>query len=340
MTSDHESNQPTTNAETPAAPRDQPPHDAVGAYLLDALPEDERQAFEAHLATCPDCRREVGRLSPVVALLPRLLELEPEVDAAAGAQAGAPARLPAPSPDLRERLLVAARAERPASAAQPLETAAPSAAKAPGADAGPPFAEPVPFPTAARPRGRIRSGVATDPAVAPAPADRRTPVPWSWRVAAALAVFAVGGIVWALALQGRLDDRQSEVKAQQTEIAHLRGQANATAYSLTPTKDGPTRAGGTLLYSLPDKAGVLLVHDLAALPRDKAYQLWYLKTGNSTPPKPGPTFTVTGKGEGVVAVSSDAPTFDAIALTAEPAGGSQAPTLPVLLQGALGGAAG
>jgi anti-sigma-K factor RskA len=42
----------------------------VGAYLLGALPNDERERFERHLAACPECRREVEELSVAVDALP------------------------------------------------------------------------------------------------------------------------------------------------------------------------------------------------------------------------------------------------------------------------------
>lgn len=57
-------------------------HDAIGAYILGALPDDERIAFEAHLRDCPSCRQELRELGPIAALLPRLyddLDL-PEID--------------------------------------------------------------------------------------------------------------------------------------------------------------------------------------------------------------------------------------------------------------------
>ena len=37
-------------------------HTLTGAYALDALEEFERRQFQAHLALCPDCCREVGEL--------------------------------------------------------------------------------------------------------------------------------------------------------------------------------------------------------------------------------------------------------------------------------------
>lgn len=47
-------------------------HELAGAYALDALPGDEREAFEAHLATCPDCANEVASLRAVTSNLARL----------------------------------------------------------------------------------------------------------------------------------------------------------------------------------------------------------------------------------------------------------------------------
>jgi anti-sigma factor ChrR (cupin superfamily) len=38
----------------------------VSAYALQALPSSEVPAFEAHLASCPDCRRELQKLRPTI----------------------------------------------------------------------------------------------------------------------------------------------------------------------------------------------------------------------------------------------------------------------------------
>ena len=70
-------------------------HDLSAAYALDALDADERRAFEDHLAGCERCREEVAAYS---------------VAAEALAYAAGPAD---PPPMLRDRILVAARAERP-----------------------------------------------------------------------------------------------------------------------------------------------------------------------------------------------------------------------------------
>jgi anti-sigma-K factor RskA len=46
----------------------------VGAYLLDALDGRERRAFERHLRSCDECRREVERLRPAADVLPGSVE--------------------------------------------------------------------------------------------------------------------------------------------------------------------------------------------------------------------------------------------------------------------------
>jgi hypothetical protein len=48
--------------------------DEVGAYLLGALTDAERTAFEDHLAGCAECRHELERLRPAADVLPRSVE--------------------------------------------------------------------------------------------------------------------------------------------------------------------------------------------------------------------------------------------------------------------------
>jgi anti-sigma-K factor RskA len=70
-------------------------HDLSAAYALDALDEGERLAFEEHLAGCERCREEIAGFSGAAEAL---------------AYASGPAEPPSA---LRDRILVAARAERP-----------------------------------------------------------------------------------------------------------------------------------------------------------------------------------------------------------------------------------
>jgi len=67
--------------------------EAIGAYLLDALPELEAEVFERHMLRCDECRRQVERLQPSVDALPRAVP-----------------QIPAP-PGLKSRLMADVRAE-------------------------------------------------------------------------------------------------------------------------------------------------------------------------------------------------------------------------------------
>ncbi|MFJ8882748.1 anti-sigma factor domain-containing protein [Streptomyces sp. NPDC102402] len=53
------------------------PHESSGAYVLHALPEEERRAFEAHLAGCEQCQEEVAELRATTALLGRMTAEHP-----------------------------------------------------------------------------------------------------------------------------------------------------------------------------------------------------------------------------------------------------------------------
>jgi anti-sigma-K factor RskA len=70
-------------------------HELTAAYALDALDADERREYEAHLARCERCRDELASLSQAATSLAYAVDS------------------PAPPPQLRERILATARAERP-----------------------------------------------------------------------------------------------------------------------------------------------------------------------------------------------------------------------------------
>ena len=91
--------------------------DEIGAYMLGALTDLERQAFERHMAGCAECRDEIEQLRPAADALPRSVEqIEPPpalkaalmevVESEAGERSDAPVPAPAraPGPSLGERL--------------------------------------------------------------------------------------------------------------------------------------------------------------------------------------------------------------------------------------------
>lgn len=78
-------------------------HDSAAAYLLNALPDDERWWFDSHLGDCAECRRELAELRPVVGgLLPLLYDEQPLADGEAMRGLGV---------GLRERILANVRDE-------------------------------------------------------------------------------------------------------------------------------------------------------------------------------------------------------------------------------------
>jgi anti-sigma factor RsiW len=58
-------------------------HIDLGSYVLGLLEDQDRTAFEAHLATCAPCTSELTALSPVAALLDGMDPVELPGDAAA-----------------------------------------------------------------------------------------------------------------------------------------------------------------------------------------------------------------------------------------------------------------
>jgi hypothetical protein len=120
-----------------------------GAYVLGALPPEERVEYERHLAVCDQCRTELAELLPLPGLLRRVDDTERE--ALLGGKA-----LDEPPVGLETRLLEAARAE---SAAQPRA----------GSVTAPAAAGPAPVvPLWRRTRTRVALGIAAAAAVAAA----------------------------------------------------------------------------------------------------------------------------------------------------------------------------
>lgn len=110
-------------------------HRLSGAYVVDALTDQEREDFEAHLEDCAACRREVDSLREVTPLLAATVAVEPP-------------------PALRAELLARIRQIPQEAGATPQE---PSAAPAePASDTGARPAEHVASVHPLRPRWRTR----------------------------------------------------------------------------------------------------------------------------------------------------------------------------------------
>lgn len=95
-----------------------------------------------------------------------------------------------------------------------------------------------------------------------------------------------------------------------------------------------TDAYARLVTTQTSDTGVLLTNSLQEPESGKVYQVWLLRNGH---PVPNALFTPDHHGQGASLVRANAPilTFDTVAVTPEPIGGSLEPTGPIVLAGPL-----
>ncbi len=233
--------------------------DLKDAYVLGALPNDERAAVEAYLALHPERQAEVDDMVGIAGLL-ALAPPEQE-----------------PPADLRRRLMQVVESE----------------------------------------------------AVQPRVAERSTSSWFGWlggfRNAAlgAAAVLVVGLLSWNVLLQG--------------DVQELRGQVEEarSANEAQPTRE--IALGGTWaeqgaraeVTALKDDRAILVVEDMPSMPEDRTGQVWVIRGEN---PEPSGLLEPSGN-MAATAITTPLRGADAIAVTVEPAGGSDKPTSdPVLVQ--------
>jgi hypothetical protein len=364
-------------------------HDLAAAYVLDALTEAERVAYEAHIADCIDCEQRIAALKRVADLLPNALIVPPSelpdaypfllrdvAHETLPISSTLPSALAESDEDEFEEFESITADVEPETVVEEepdgITTVTPLAEIEPAEDAAEVEpAEPEPIVTEAiagevevdepapdlddepleiapsrpvrqpRPPGRIRPGIRPPGGPAVAVANQRVALRATPTVIAfsLLGLVAIGLFLWALLLQGRINDLEGDVDTANAQLADIRENANATSYTLVPTTEGPQGATGTFFFSLPDQRGALTVRGLAAPPSGQSYQIWYIDERESDPIA-GPTFAVNSAGEAAVPLNLNAATFDSIAISLEPADGSDQPTTGYLLEGQLGGAAG
>ncbi len=151
-----------------------------------------------------------------------------------------------------------------------------------------------------------------------------TPLRWYRRpgalIAAAVAAVVLGGGAIVAVNQVGQDDNVAQTPEQC--VAQAADQRQIT----------PAQGGGTVKYAPSCGAALLDVTGLPALRSDQTYQLWAL--AGQTPRSLGVLPDATaGKPQVVAAQTQSGETV--VAITAEPAGGSEKPTLPILWQATL-----
>ena len=140
----------------------------------------------------------------------------------------------------------------------------------------------------------------------------------AYLVAAAAVLLALGFGGWAL--QSRNDAHQAS--DQTAQLVSLLGASDVR----TVSSDASGGGSGTVVLSDAQQQAVFVSSGMPALPDDKTYELWTI----TAKPAPAGTFTVSGDGK-VVDLPAAALSAAQIAVTVEPAGGSDQPTSTPIL---------
>lgn len=175
----------------------------------------------------------------------------------------------------------------------------------------------------------------------------------SWAMTAVAATAALALVVlYGFNTQGRINDLQASLAqrdqaitdmAQQVLILEQEIQGNQAQLAfftdanrvvpLAGTESAP-EARGTF-YQKGDE-GILVMAGLAALPDDQTYQLWLIP-GDGAPVPSGFLAVAEGvRARQTITIPGDALAYAAVGISIEPAGGSPAPTGPIVALGQQG----
>lgn len=280
--------------------------ESAAAHALNALSPEERAAFEKQLGDSEQARLEALEFTETAVALGLAVE---------------PVR---PSPSLKANLM-AQLASTPQLAPLSADATQPAVAR-------PTVAQPAAVQAAATQSAATQaaavqaetqsadtSSEATSPPARTA-AEHRAARRWFTRpvvilvaAAAAIALFFGGTLVGQTFNSNQFSDQQASALAQ---INAAPDAQRAT----TTTADGQP---ATLVWSAELGQSALLVENLPALPKDEAYQLWYI---NGEGAVSAGTFTSSGSGTVWRVLDGTMKAGDTVGVTVEPAGGSKQPT--------------
>lgn len=269
-------------------------HEQAYPYAVGALPRHQAEEFEAHLSGCTRCDTEVTELRDVT------YELSQSV------------ATPAPAA-LRGAVLAAI-------AQTPQQTAASSLSTLRGSSAS----GEVP------PQRDDSAPQRPAPTVLPLRRSQPQRLPALLAAAAVLAALAIGA--WAFQSQQKAQQTAREAVQSQQVAEQTAQQAAARTERLTELLSAPdvktvsgrivtTGGNGTVVLSPSQQQAVFVATDLPDLPAGRIYEAWTIDH------KPVPAATFSAQ-DAKTAVTLPPAAFDAssVAITIEPAGGSEAPT--------------
>lgn len=129
----------------------------------------------------------------------------------------------------------------------------------------------------------------------------------------AMAIIAVALLGWNVLLQGEVQDLQGQLQDRQTYAMQGSGPAGDTEAEVVKLEDGRS---------------VIVAENMPTPPEDKTMQIWVIEDDT---PQPAGTFR-PDSGPVSAAVEGSLEKADAVAITVEPAGGSEQPTSDPVLQ--------
>lgn len=199
-----------------------------------------------------------------------------------------------------------------------------------------------------RSRVRLMEAVAAEPRHVVKPKSKlvlgRLQPRWrSWAPIAIALLLAIFSAVLArenLRLRNRSEKLAQDLQAERQksalaqEIVAMMNDPSLPRMTLVSVTAAPQPQVKTIYQ--PQKGHILLMaNNLPALPDDKVYQLWLLPAGGGSP-MPAGTFTPDPKGGTMMMHAMDSGGIEAkaFAVTVEPRGGSQSPTMPMVLTSA------
>lgn len=272
--------------------------DDLVLFAMQLLPKEDAAIVNSHIASCPECLRELAEVQGDLAIYAHTVEMQ------------------APPANARERLLKQVAAEKKV----------------------------IPITTAPEPELPVRSfggrSSLTEDDL-PQRGFAGKVLPWlGWALAAGMAVMAGNLYMQRTALQGSVAEQKDQIAQLTTdavtahEVMETLTDRSAMRVTLTKAQTAPVpQARATYLASKGTL--IFLANNMPALEPAKVYELWLIPANGSSP-IPAGTFQPDQRGYASVMMPPlpKGVQAKAFGVTIENIGGSQTPTLPIIMVGA------
>jgi anti-sigma-K factor RskA len=151
----------------------------------------------------------------------------------------------------------------------------------------------------------------------------------------AAVLLLIGLLSWNLLLQGQVDDLQGQVQDSQSQVDDLQAQVRDAQAQQTQTVQlsgtWANQGADAKVASINGNTIVLVADDLPSIPEEQTCQIWVIK--DDVPESSG--LFQPGGAETAAPITPPIKKGDTIAVTVEPAGGSEQPTTDPVLSAEL-----